>query len=203
MDCSKLANKQLYARIVSDDSYFTGIQGYVSIPIKRAVPDPCDYINFYIGLTSSDEKEVVEAGVSYGHMNGNWHYFIHTKNSTEIFHSKPFSTQPQPGETVHLMLVNNGDDTVTLNVNGYEVYTNISAPNLGAQNYVKMVCAAADYMPNEYNVSHKQVNWSAVQVYQNGHWVNWDSNIYFTPARDPSGRYTIIQDLPLEATLYT
>ena len=113
MDCSNLAKKQLYAKIVSDDSYFTGIQGFVSIPLNWTVPDPCDYINFYIGLTSSDEKEVVEAGVSYGHMNGDWHYFIHTKNSTEIFHSQAFSSQPQPGKTVYLKLVNNGDDTAT------------------------------------------------------------------------------------------
>ena len=64
-----------------------------------------------------------------------------------------------------------------------------------------MVCAAADYMPNEDNVSHAQVNWSDVQVYQNGQWVNWDSSTLYMKSTDPSGRYSIQQDLPLEATL--
>lgn len=186
----------LFARIVSNDTDFTGIKAVVTIPDKWTVPDYGDFINFYIGFADYEE-----AGISYSYKYGSWHYFANPGLTTT-----PFSKQPNPGDAINLMLVNDGKGYISFWVNGYlkvdHYPVKLSNGNpLPDTTTVKMVCAASDCPPDRDDVTHSQVNWSDVQVLINGKWVNWDSNIKYTTKRDQSNRYTIQQDLPLEVTL--
>ncbi len=192
----------LFAKTLSNDADFTGIQAIVRIPDSWTVPDPDDFINFYIGfdeIYKNKETPVEEAGISYGHNTGSWHYFA----NPGITPSKAFASQPKPGDHISLMLVNNGDGSLSFWVNGWlklKDYKPHNPPGLDVTTKVKMVCAGYDCPPTN-DVSHTLVVWSSVQVLLNGQWVNWDSSILYTYSQDPSGRYSEQQELPLEAKL--
>jgi hypothetical protein len=181
----------------SNDTNMTGIQGYLYLPTDFYVANNnSDYFNFYFGFGGS----YMESGISYSKKWGSgqeWHKFMNPGCSTGA-KSEPFSTQPTPGERIHLKLVNNGNGTATLYINGYQQWTVKSCSTMPSTNYVKMAQGAGDYSGQ---VSYNITSFSGVQYRDtNNDWHDWTYGFSYDDSKQ-SEDLTVYTWLPLSTSL--
>jgi hypothetical protein len=139
------------ARLKTTTNYY-GIEGTFTIPSNIYVSNDGSYLAFYLGL-----GDICEGGISYVPSIG-WKKALKCGSSPNNL-SQPLDIQPQPGQTVHIKLVNN-IGSATLYINGYEV-TTIAISGLGGPTPVKMVHATVNHRSQN---TYKNAKFSNVNV---------------------------------------
>lgn len=186
-------------KTVTRDAKWTGISATLHLP--KTVDVTSGYIDWYLGLG----KEVVEAGISRI-SGGRYKCFLGTGSELEGKYQSDFVTL-QDGGTVTLKLVDNGDNTISLFMNGSEIHSRfpVKPGRLGTYNTVKMVHGVEDYGTSSYS----QASFSNVQLRANTSgsvYVPWDSSVAYTYTREhltPNGgaNFTGYSAVPLSTSL--
>jgi hypothetical protein len=191
-------------RVATVDTNFYGIQGKFTVPSDVFVadhltdPDKHGYIAFYLGLDN-----ICEGGISYTPSVG-WKKFLNCGPNTDTTTSNvsmALSNQPSAGTEYTVKLVNNLDNTASLYINGYLMYTlQVSSDRtLTAPTYVKMVHSTYD--PQDLN-RYKDAIWSNVTVKnQNGSYTSFPSEIRSDIYPWGKGDYSVPSLNPLHTSL--
>ncbi|MGG8364952.1 hypothetical protein, partial [Bacillus cereus] len=130
------------------NSKYTGIAADINLPKSVVVKD--GYVNWYLGIGASK----VEGGISKT-PNG-YKVFLNSGYNESGQNSKYWNTQYdtsiKDGDRVNLKLVNNGNGTVTMYVNGSPRYTNQPVYGTFSQyEPVKMVQGVEDAGRNSFS----------------------------------------------------
>lgn len=197
---SAAASGDAAVRVATANDYY-GIQGVLTIPSDVYVVDhPTDpkqkgYIAFYLGL-----GEKCEGGISYTPSVG-WNKFLNCGPDAGSNVSVPLSSQPTPGTTYTVKLVNNLDNTASMFINGALTYTlPVSADRtLTSTTHVKMVHSTHDSQDqNRYTGA----SWSNVSVKEaNGTYSPFPSSIESNIYPWGKGDYSVPSLNPLQTSL--
>lgn len=191
-------------RVATVDTNFYGIQGKFTVPSNVFVADHLTdstkhgYIAFYLGLDN-----ICEGGISYTPSVG-WKKFLNCGANTETTTSNvsmALSTQPSAGTEYTVKLVNNLNNTASLYINGYLMYTlEVGSGNtLTAPTFVKMVHSTYD--PQDLN-RYSDAIWSNVTVKnQNGSYTEFPAEIQSNIYPWGKGDYSVPSLNPLHTSL--
>ncbi|MCR2824972.1 hypothetical protein [Microbacterium sp. zg.Y909] len=189
---------------VATTANFYGVQGTFTVPSGVYVEDhPTDptkhgYVAFYLGLA-----ETCEGGISYTPSVG-WKKFLNCGPNTPTTTSNmsvPLSTQPSPGTTFTVKLVNNLDNTASLYISGTLQYTLTVASDrtLTAATPVKMVHSTFD--PQDVN-RYTGASWSNATVKNaDGTYTAFPSSIQSNLYPWGKGDYSVPSLNPLQTSL--
>ncbi|WP_246027981.1 hypothetical protein [Paenibacillus xylaniclasticus] len=194
-----MATRHGAMKTVTNEAKWTGISATLNLP--QTVNVTSGYVDWYLGLG----KEVVEAGISRI-KGGQYKCFLGTgHNNGGKYESVPVSLKD--GDKVTLKLIDNGDNTISLFMNGTEIHSKFPVKNgrLGTYNTVKMVHGVED----DGTSSYSQASFSNVQLRANTSgsvYVPWDGSVTFTYTREhltPNGgaNFTGHSAVPLSTSL--
>lgn len=181
------------------NSKYTGIAADINLPKSVVVKD--GYVNWYLGIGASK----VEGGISKT-PNG-YKVFLNSGYNESGQNSKYWNTQYdtsiKDGDRVNLKLVNNGNGTVTMYVNGSPRYTNQPVYGTFSQyEPVKMVQGVEDAGRNSFS----QASFSNVLLRADtsgSTYKSWNSSISSSFSRHGTygSNFTVYSQVPLSASL--
>ncbi|WP_407968914.1 hypothetical protein [Bacillus altitudinis] len=185
----------------TDEAKWSGITADIVLPKTATIKN--GYADWYLGLGSA----VVESGISK--TASGYKVFLGTgsQGGSQYWNSE-YDSSIKDGARVNLKLINNGDGTVSLYVNGklrykQPVYNPSRLKNLDV---VKMVHGVQDNGTNSYS----QASFSNVQLRANTSgsvYKKWDGTVKSSLLRKnlESGastpKFTVISSVPLSTTL--
>jgi len=152
---------------------YKGIQVTFTVPSGLAAGDFCA---FYLGFDAGSPLDSkIEAGVSYGYRPDGygicWRKFFNCRNDAE-YESIPLTIQPKAGDTMNIKLVNNGNQTASLYINGYLAFTKTGYAGLPSLTTVKMCHTSGGATANQW--THAKFSSPQVRSWD-GVWASWSS----------------------------
>lgn len=185
----------------TNEAKWSGISADITLPKKATIKN--GYADWYLGLGSA----VVESGISKTPSGYKVFLGSGAQSGSQYWNSE-YDKNITDGSRVNLKLINNGDGTVSLYVNGKLRYKQpVANPSrLKNLDVVKMVHGVQDNGTNSYS----QASFSNVQLRANASgsvYKKWDATIKSSLLRKnlESGaaapKFTVISSIPLSTTL--
>jgi len=150
-----------------------------------------------VGLSpdSTNLSGGVEAGISYSTTkSGPWRWFLNTEADTPK--GDALTSQPNPGDTIHIKLILNSDGYAYFYVNGYLKAKALFPNNSSILKRAKFVMASESFS----DISHSKVQFCQCQLKDEaGNWVLWESSTTYESVIDrPWGTpyYVLDEEFP-------
>ncbi|MFS1519613.1 hypothetical protein V1503_24610 [Bacillus sp. SCS-151] len=193
-------------KVITNNKSYSGITADIKLPSNADVKT--GYVNWYLGIGAAK----VEAGISK--TPSGYKVFCNTgykeSGSNDKYWISSYDSSIEDGDTVNLKLVNNGDNTLTMYVNGkvYENEAGVKYENrpiydgLAQYEQVKMVMGVEDDGSNSFS----EASFSNVQLRANASgsiYKKWDSSISSEFSRYSSygDDFDVSSQVPLSASL--
>ncbi|MFD6903523.1 hypothetical protein [Streptomyces diastaticus] len=185
-------------KTVTNNKSYTGITADIVLPTSIRVNS--GYVNWYLGIGAAK----VEGGISKTPTG--YKVFLNTGYNESSQNSKYWNSQfdstINDGDRVNLKLVNNGDGTISMYVNGNLRYKQPVYGTLGLYEQVKMVQGVEDNGTNSFS----QASFSNVQLRANttgSVYHKWDGTIPSTFSRYGSygSDFYVYSQVPLSSKL--
>ncbi|MDM5297078.1 hypothetical protein QUF51_02740 [Bacillus pumilus] len=185
----------------TDEAKWSGISADIVLPKTANIKN--GYTDWYLGLGSA----VVESGISK--TSSGYKVFLGSGSSSgSQYWNSEYDTSIKDGARVNLKLINNGDGTVSLYVNGKLRYKQpVANPSrLKNLDVVKMVHGVQDNGANSYS----QASFSNVQLRADttgSVYKKWDGTVKSSLLRKnlesgaPAPTFTVHSSIPLSTTL--